>query len=66
MLGKQDNCQVAVSLSLACDQGSIPVAWRLYLPEDWAKDLVRRREAGVPDEICFATRAQLKSHLKPA
>ena len=36
MLGKQDNCQVAVSVSLACDQGSVPVAWQLYLPEDWA------------------------------
>jgi SRSO17 transposase len=56
MLGKQDNCQVAVSVSLACDEGSIPVAWQLYLPEDWANDLVRRRAAGVPDEIRFATK----------
>ena len=38
MLGKQDNCQVAVSVSLASDQGSVPVAWQLYLPEDWAED----------------------------
>jgi SRSO17 transposase len=59
MLGKQDNCQVAVSVSLACDQGSIPVAWQLYLPEDWANDLVRRRAAGVPDEIHFATKTQI-------
>jgi len=59
MLGKQDNCQVAVSVSLACEQGSIPVAWRLYLPEDWANDLVRRRAAGVPDEVHFATKAQI-------
>ena len=29
MLGKQDNCQVAVSVSLACQAGSLPVAWRL-------------------------------------
>ncbi|MBK7517435.1 MAG: IS701 family transposase [Betaproteobacteria bacterium] len=59
MLGKQDNCQVAVSVSVACDQGSIPVAWQLYLPEDWANDLVRRRAAGVPDEIHFATKTQI-------
>ena len=35
-LGKQDNCQVAVSLSLANHHASLPVAYRLYLPEDWA------------------------------
>ena len=34
-LGKQDNCQVAVSLSVATHQGSLPVAYRLYLPKDW-------------------------------
>lgn len=38
MLGKQDNCQVAVSISLASNQGSLPVAWQLYLPEDWAAE----------------------------
>jgi SRSO17 transposase len=59
MLGKQDNCQVAVSVSLACDQGSVPVAWQLYLPEEWSKDLVRRRAAGVPDEVHFATKTQI-------
>jgi SRSO17 transposase len=59
MLGKQDNCQVAVSVSLACDQGSIPVAWQLYLPEEWASDPERRRKAGVPEEVRFATKTQI-------
>jgi SRSO17 transposase len=59
MLGKQDNCQVAVSVSLACDQGSVPVAWQLYLPEDWAADPVRRLRAGVPEEVRFATKTQI-------
>lgn len=59
MLGKQDNCQVAVSISLACEQGSLPVAWQLYLPEDWARDAERRRRAGVPDTIGFATKTQI-------
>ena len=42
VLGKQDNCQVAVSVSLACEQGSLPVAWQLYLPRNWAEDAQRR------------------------
>ncbi len=59
MLGKQDNCQVAVSISLASKQGSLPVAWQLYLPEDWAADAERRTKAGVPDEVRFATKTQI-------
>ena len=47
-LGKQDNCQVAVSLSIANHHASLPVAYQLYLPKDWAKDRARRRKAGVP------------------
>ena len=41
-LGKQDNCQIAVSLSVANEHASLPIAFRLYLPEDWAADPVRR------------------------
>lgn len=56
MLGKQDNCQVAVSVTLACQAGSLPVAWRLYLPKEWADDAPRRDKAGVPQEVEFATK----------
>jgi len=59
MLGKQDNCQVAVSVSLACEQGSLPVAWRLYLPHEWADDGERRSKAGVPENVRFATKPQI-------
>src|SRR2546427_729051 len=59
MLGKQDNCQVAVSVSLACEEGSLPVAWRLYLPREWAEDAVRRHKAEVPPEVRFATKPQI-------
>ena len=59
MLGKQDNCQVAVSISLASSQASLPVAWQLYLPEDWASDTERRTKAGVPEEVRFATKPQI-------
>lgn len=58
-LGKQDNCQVAVSLSLASAQGSIPIAYQLYLPKDWAADPVRRKAAGVPEDIAFATKPEI-------
>lgn len=59
VLGKQDNCQVAVSLSLANGQASVPVAYRLYLPKPWADDAARRRKAGVPGEIKFATKTEI-------
>lgn len=53
LLGKQDNCQVAVTVSLANRAMSIPAAYRLYLPEEWVKDAERRKAAGVPPEIVF-------------
>jgi SRSO17 transposase len=58
-LGKQANCQVAVSLSVAHHAASLPVAYRLYLPESWAKDDERRRKAGVPDEVAFQTKPKI-------
>ena len=58
-LGKQDNCQVAVSLSLASTRGSIPIAYQLYLPKDWADDALRRKANGVPEEIAFATKPEI-------
>jgi SRSO17 transposase len=58
-LGKQDNCQVAVSLSLANHHASLPVAYRLYLPEDWASDSKRRGKTGVPEEISFKTKPEI-------
>jgi SRSO17 transposase len=58
-LGKQDNCQVAVSLSLASVQGSLPIAYQLYLPKDWANDPVRRKSAGVPETQAIATKPEI-------
>jgi SRSO17 transposase len=56
-VGKQDNCRVAVSLSVTTESASMPVAFRLYLPEGWAHDKARRERAGVPPEIVFQTKA---------
>ena len=50
-LGKQDNCQVAVSLHMACGEFAMPISWRLFVPESWAKDKARMRRAGVPQEF---------------
>jgi SRSO17 transposase len=58
-LGKQDNCQVAVSLSLANHDASLPVAHRLYLPEGWARDRERREKTKVPDTIDFRTKPEI-------
>ena len=58
-LGKQDNCQVAVSLSIANEHASLPVAYRMYLTESWANDPVRREKAGVPEDIVFRTKPQI-------
>ncbi len=58
-LGKQANCQVAVSLSVANHAASLPVAYRLYLPESWASDAKRRKKAGVPDNMAFQTKPKI-------
>ncbi len=58
-LGKQGNCQVAVSLSVANDHASLPIAYRLYLPHEWVDDPDRRGQACVPDDIVFQTKPQI-------
>ena len=58
-LGKQENCQVAVSVSVASHQASLSIAYRLYLPQDWADDPVRRSTAGVPAEVTFQTKPEI-------
>lgn len=62
-LGKKANCQVAVTLDLGTEESSTPLDWALYLPEKWANDLVRRKEAGVPEEIIFKTKTDLALDL---
>ncbi len=58
-LGKKENCQVAVSLSVATATASLPIAWQLYLTEDWGADPERRLETGVPKAIRFQTKPQI-------
>jgi SRSO17 transposase len=66
-LEKQDNCQVAVTLSIASDDASLPIAHRLYLPRPWADDPARRARTGVPDEVNFQTKPEIAlSQLRAA
>lgn len=58
-LGKTDNCQIAVNLSIANERGSLPLAHQLYLPKEWAEDSARRKKAGVPKEIEFRTKTAI-------
>jgi SRSO17 transposase len=58
-LGKKENCQVAVSLSVATASASLPIAWQLYLTEEWAGDAARREETHVPQEVQFQTKPEI-------
>jgi SRSO17 transposase len=58
-VGKQENCRIAVSLSLATWDSSLPIAYRLYLPRDWAEDAERREKAEVPEEVEFQTKPEI-------
>ena len=58
-LGREGNCQVAVSLSVANRHASLPVAYRLYLPRQWAEDRARRRKAGIPARLRFMSKPKI-------
>src|SRR6266480_7756548 len=58
-VGKQDNCRVAVSLSVTTEKASMPIAFRLYLPEAWMKDRKRRKKTGIPEEIKFQAKTEI-------
>jgi SRSO17 transposase len=62
-LGKTANCQVAVTLDLGTEESSTPLNWALYLPKAWAEDPMRRKKAGIPEEITFKTKSVLALDL---
>jgi SRSO17 transposase len=62
-LGKIGNCQIAVSVHAVGERGTLPLGWRLYLPEEWCEDVARRRKAKIPEEVVFATKPQLAGDL---
>jgi SRSO17 transposase len=62
-LGKTGNCQVTVSLHAVGAGGTVPLGFRLYLPEEWCADLERRRKAKIPDSVEFQTKPALGGEL---
>ncbi len=62
-LGKTGNCQIAVSLHAVGRQGTVPLGFRLYLPEEWCADPERRRKAKIPESVEFATKPTLGGAL---
>lgn len=62
-LGKIGSCQIAVSLHAVSTKGTVPLGFRLYVPEDWCGDPARRREAKIPAELEFATKPALGAEL---
>jgi SRSO17 transposase len=58
-VGKQENCRIGVSLSLSTAEASLPIAWRLYLPEVWSQDKKRRKATGIPEDIGFQTKPEI-------
>jgi SRSO17 transposase len=61
--GRIENCQVGVFLAYSTEQGHVLLDRALYLPQEWASDAARRTEAGVPEEVAFATKPQLARQL---
>ena len=57
--GRIENCQIGVFLAYASSKGRTLLDRELYLPQVWAEDWERRREAGVPEEVSFRTKPQL-------
>jgi SRSO17 transposase len=62
-LGKIGNCQIAVSVHAVGQRGTLPLGWRLYLPEEWCADRERRRRAKIPQAVGFQTKPQLAVSL---
>jgi SRSO17 transposase len=62
-LGKVDNCQVAVSVHALGRRGTLPLGWRLYLPEEWCGDEQRRLRAKIPAAVEFETKPTLARGL---
>jgi SRSO17 transposase len=58
-VGKQENCRVAVSLSVATWNSSLPIAYRLYLPKEWTEDARRCEKVEVPEAIEFQTKPEI-------
>jgi SRSO17 transposase len=62
-LGKIGNCQIGVSVHAVGANGTVPLGWALYLPQDWCEDSERRRRAKIPADVAFKTKPELAVEL---
>jgi SRSO17 transposase len=62
-LGKIGNCQITVSLHAVGERGTLPLGWRLYLPEEWCEERERRQKAKIPESVVFETKPRLAAGL---
>ncbi len=62
-LGKVGSCQIAVSLHAVSTRGTVPLGFRLYVPEDWCADPTRRKEAKIPASVAFSTKPTIAGEL---
>lgn len=62
-LGKVGSCQIAVSLHAVSAKGTVPLGFRLYLPEDWCADPARRKRAKIPEDVAFQTKPAIGAEL---
>jgi SRSO17 transposase len=58
-LGRTDNCQIGVCVNYRSAAGHTLIDRRLFLPQEWATDYPRRKEAGVPRAVVFRTKPEL-------
>jgi SRSO17 transposase len=61
--GKVENCQIGVFLAYASQLGHTLLDRELYLPQEWTDDRERCRQAGIPEDRCFATKPQLARQM---
>lgn len=61
--GKIGNCQIGVFLAYAAQKGQVLMDRELYLPQEWTNDKTRMQEAGVPEEVGFATKLVLARRM---
>ncbi|MFI6458482.1 IS701 family transposase [Streptosporangium amethystogenes] len=61
--GRTENCQLGVFLAYASPLGRALIDAELYLPKSWTEDRARCREAGIPDEVEFATKPVLARQM---
>ena len=62
-LGKVGSCQIAVALHAVSTKGTVPLGFRLYVPEDWCADPARRKETKIPASVEFATKPTIAGEL---